>query len=99
MNTNFHFLKNEWPTFFDRASRAEGFVRTDPRASLTYARMALEVAINWMYRNDESLEMPYDDNLSALMANRDFKDQFNYKLLNERHLIRKTGNQIGRAHV
>src|SRR5690554_543101 len=92
MNTNFHFLKNEWPTFFDRASRAEGFVRTDPRASLTYARMALEVAINWMYRNDESLEMPYDDNLSALMANRDFKDQFNYKLLNELHLIRKTGN-------
>ena len=92
MNTNFHFLKNEWPTFFDRASRAEGFVRTDPRASLTYSRMALEVAINWMYRNDESLEMPYDDNLSALMTNRDFKDQFNYKLLNELHLIRKTGN-------
>lgn len=92
MQTNFHFLKNEWPTFFDRASRAEGFVRTDPRASLTYARMALEVAINWMYRNDEEMEMPYDDNLSALMVNRDFKDQFNFKLLNELHLIRKTGN-------
>jgi len=92
MNTNFHFLKNEWPTFFDRASRAEGFVRTDPRASLSYARMALEVAVNWMYRNDEEMEMPYDDNISALMVNSDFKDQFNYKMLNELHLIRKTGN-------
>ena len=43
MNSNFQFLKNEFATFHDRAVKAEQHVITDPRTSLVYSRMALEV--------------------------------------------------------
>ena len=92
MHTNFYFLKDQWSTLFDRAHRAEQLARTDHRASLAYARMALELAVNWMYRNDEDLHMPYEGNLSGLLLTPEFKDQFSYKMYNELHLIRKTGN-------
>ncbi|WP_274475386.1 DEAD/DEAH box helicase family protein [Mangrovimonas aestuarii] len=92
MNTNFQFLQSEFATFFDRAVNAEKLVITDPRASLFYARMALEVAVNWMYVNDDELELPNDKTLNSLMVQASFKEQFNHKLYNELHLIKKTGN-------
>ncbi|HTN69042.1 MAG TPA: DUF4145 domain-containing protein, partial [Dysgonamonadaceae bacterium] len=92
MNSNFLFLKNEFATFFDRAVKSEQTVITDPRTSLVYCRMALEEAINWMFANDEELEMPYDTSLNSLMVQTQFKEQFNHKLYNELHIIRKTGN-------
>lgn len=92
MTTNFHFLQTEFPVFFKRAEKAEQLVITDPRTSLVYSRMALEEAINWMYQNDAELEMPYDTSLNSLMMHSDFKAQFNHKLYNELHLIRKAGN-------
>lgn len=92
MNTNFHFLEQEFKTFFERTVKAEEFVITDPRTSLVYSRMAMEVAINWMYANDEELEKPYDTSLNSLMLHHEFKAQFNHKLYNELHLVRKAGN-------
>ena len=92
MSTNFQFLKNEFATFYDRAHNAEQSVITDPRASLFYARMALEVAVNWMFVNDEELELPYDKSLHSLLIDQTFKAQFNHKIYNELHLIKKTGN-------
>jgi type I restriction enzyme, R subunit len=90
--TNFIFLINEWPKFYDRAVKAEKLAITDPRTSLTYARMALELAINWMYKNDSELELPYDTSLSSLMKTLEFKNQFGNKFYNEIDLIRKVGN-------
>jgi type I restriction enzyme R subunit len=92
MSTNFQFLKNEFSVFYDRAVKAEQLVITDPRASLFYARMALEVAVNWMYTNDKSLEIPFDKGLHNLLLQPEFKTQFNFKMYNELHLIKKTGN-------
>ncbi|MBJ7881869.1 DEAD/DEAH box helicase family protein [Gelidibacter salicanalis] len=92
MNSNFQFLKNEFATFFDRAVKAEQSVITDPRTSLVYSRMALEEAINWMYANDAELETPYDTSLNSLMVQTQFKEQFNHKLYNDLHIIRKVGN-------
>lgn len=92
MKTNFNFLEAEFKTFFQRAIKAEELVITDPRTSLVYSRMALEVAINWMYTNDAELEMPYDSSLNSLMMHTQFKEQFGHKLYNELHLIRKVGN-------
>jgi type I restriction enzyme R subunit len=92
MSTNFHFLATEFKVFYDRAHRAEQSVITDPRASLFYARMALEVAVNWMFVNDEELELPYDKSLHNLLLEPSFKEQFNHSLYNELHLIKKTGN-------
>ena len=90
--TNFQFLKEEFKVLFDRVEKAESFVITDPRTSLVYSRMALEEAINWMYTNDKELEMPYDSSLNSLMMQPQFKEQFNHKLYNELHIIRKAGN-------
>ncbi len=92
MNSNFHFLQREWAELFQRASKAEELVVTDPRTSLAYARMALELAVNWMFNNDRELETPYDTSLNSLMKSNDFKDQFPFKLYNEIDLIRKVGN-------
>jgi type I restriction enzyme R subunit len=92
MSTNFHFLATEFKVFYDRAHRAELSVITDPRASLFYARMALEVAVNWMFVNDEELELPYDKSLHSLLLDQTFKEQFNHSLYGELHLIKKTGN-------
>jgi type I restriction enzyme R subunit len=39
-STNFQFLA-EWRDLFQRAKKAEQLVLSDPRTSLTYARMAL----------------------------------------------------------
>lgn len=92
MNTNFQFLAEEWADFYQRSVKAEQFVITDPRTSLTYARMALELAINWMFTNDEELTLPYDTSLNSLMKQREFQEQFPHKLYSEIDLIRKAGN-------
>ncbi|MFD2907521.1 DEAD/DEAH box helicase family protein [Flavobacterium ardleyense] len=92
MNTNFQFLAEEWADFYQRSVKAEQCVVTDPRTSLTYARMALELAINWMFTNDEELTLPYDTSLNSLMKQREFQEQFPHKLYNEIDLIRKAGN-------
>lgn len=92
MNSNFHFLTTEFTVFFDRTKKAEQLVISDPRASLFYARMALEVAVNWMYTNDEELELPHDKSLHNLLVQQEFQEQFNHKLYNELHLIKKIGN-------
>ena len=92
MKTNFQFLAEEWADFHQRSVKAEQMVVTDPRTSLTYARMALELAINWMFTNDDELTLPYDTTLNSLMKQREFQEQFPHKLYNEIDLIRKTGN-------
>jgi type I restriction enzyme R subunit len=92
MNSNFHFLQQQWPDLYQRASKAEQLVHTDPRTSLTYSRMALELAVNWMFNNDDELELPYDTSLNSLMKNIAFQQQFPFKLYNEIDLIRKVGN-------
>jgi len=92
MVTNFQFLASEWAAFHERTVKAEQWVFTDPRTSLTYARMALELAINWMFNNDDELTLPFDTSLNSLMKQREFQEQFPHKLYNEIDLIRKTGN-------
>ncbi|HAI18262.1 MAG TPA: restriction endonuclease, partial [Xanthomarina gelatinilytica] len=92
MNTNFHFLNNEFPTLSDRTQKAEKLVITDPRTSLIYCRMALEEAVNYMYANDEELETQFDTSLHNLLVQPEFKAQFNHKLYNELFIIKKAGN-------
>lgn len=92
MSSNFRFLDNEFPTFYDRAVKAEQTVITDSRTSLLYSRMALEEAVNWMYANDEELESQYDTSLHNLLVQQAFKEQFNHKLYGELFLIKKAGN-------
>ena len=57
--THFAFLATGWPEIHDAARRAERLVYADARASSFYARRALELAVDWMYRNDPALTLPY----------------------------------------
>jgi hypothetical protein len=45
--SQFSFLFAEFPDVFTHASRAEGIALSDPRAACFYARLALEVGVNW----------------------------------------------------
>lgn len=92
MNTNFQFLASEFSLFYDRASKAEEYVNTDPRTSLICARAAMEAGIHWMYSHNTNLEYPYDTTLNSLMLDAAFKAEFPHKLYTEIHLIRRTGN-------
>ena len=92
MTSNFQFLETEFSTFYDRASKAESNVIKDPRTSLMYARMALEYGVNFMYINDENLELPHDSSLHNLLVQPDFKSQINHKLYNQLFIIKKVGN-------
>lgn len=92
MNTNFHFLSTEWPEFFNLCIKAEKFTITDPRTSLTIARSALELAVNWQFSNDDELDLPFDTSLNSLIKQRSFQDQFQNKFYTEIDLIRKVGN-------
>ena len=71
--SQFAFLRREWPTVFDAASKAEAAVHADPRAACFYARRTLELAVHWAYKHDAALRLPYQDNLSALIHEPSFK--------------------------
>jgi type I restriction enzyme, R subunit len=70
--SNFAFLRFEWPEVFTAASRAESLVYPDPRAACFYARRALEFAVQWLYKAERALTLPYQDNLAALLAEPSF---------------------------
>lgn len=67
MSPNFHYLATEWPAIYEAAVKAEALVHPDPRTACFYARRALEVTVEWLYKHDCSLSLPYQDNLNALI--------------------------------
>ena len=71
--SSFSFLKSEWPDVCEAAEKAAAAVHPDPRAASFYSRRALELAMQWLFRNDETLRMPYQENLSALIHEPTFK--------------------------
>ncbi len=73
-STNFVFLEGEWRDVHAAAGRAESLANSDARAACFYARRGLEVVVQWLYRHDSSLRLPYQDNLSALIHEPTFKE-------------------------
>ena len=65
--THFQFLEAEWSDVFESAGKAEAVAIVDPRTACFYARRALELAVNWAYKFDRALKLPYQDNVSALI--------------------------------
>ncbi|MEQ8339128.1 MAG: DEAD/DEAH box helicase family protein [Cyclobacteriaceae bacterium] len=53
--SNFAFLDNTLQGVKDQATAAEQYVRSDPRVSVFYSRLALEHAVYWLYNHDDSL--------------------------------------------
>ena len=92
--SNFSFLKtDEWRPIYAAAARAEQYAQADPRAALFYGRRAVELLVAWLYDHDPAFRRPYDDNLSALMADASFKDGVPADVRDKMHALRKLGNE------
>jgi type I restriction enzyme R subunit len=90
--SNFQFLQQKWPVLFDSAQRTESAVNPDARTACFYARRTLEQTIVWMYQNDRSLKMPYDDRLSALVGEPTFQSTVRPEVLAKARFIKEIGN-------
>ena len=91
--SNFAFLEAEWPSLYEAAIKASNAVYPDPRTACFYARRALELAVQWMYKHDYSLLLPYQDNLSALIHEPTFKEVAGEAIFNKARVITRLGNQ------
>ena len=90
--SNFGFLAGEWPELFAEAEMAEKAVKADPRTSCFYARRTLEAAVNWLYRADESLRLPYQSNLDAMISEPTMVNLVGPAIRTKMHVIRRQGN-------
>lgn len=92
--TNFDYLKSEsrFESFADAAIAAEKVLHIDVATSAINCRRAMEYAVKWMYSVDDDLDMPYDDKLSSLINDEDFRDIVQYDLWKRLDFIRKVGN-------
>jgi type I restriction enzyme R subunit len=91
--SQFTFLQVEFPAIYESANKAFSAVYPDPRTACFYARRALELTVNWLYQYDNSLELPYHDNLSALIHEPTFKTLVGEAVFNKTRVIIKLGNQ------
>src|SRR5690606_26400062 len=88
----FAFLKAEWPAIYEEAKRAAAAAYPDSRAACFYARRTLELTVKWMYKHDNTLKLPYDDRLSALLHEPTFKSLVGQAIFNKARVITRLGN-------
>lgn len=92
--SNFEFLK-QTPIFnhFSQATcDAENSIGLNTVTCSILSRRALELGVKWLYANDEELQIPHQENLSALIHNITFKKMVDEKLLKQMEYIIKLGN-------
>ncbi len=90
--SQFSFLKPEFPTIYESAHKAFRTAYRDPRTACFYTRRALELTVNWLYKYDTSLRLPYQDNLSALVHEPTFKELVGEAVFNKAKYIIRLGN-------
>ena len=90
--TQFAFLKLEFPTIYESANKAFKTAYLDPRTACFYARRSIELTVNWLYKYDTSLNLPYQDNISALIHEPTFKNLVGEAIFNKAKYIIKLGN-------
>ncbi len=92
MTSQFAFLASDFADVLTHAGRAERVARSDPRAACFYARLALEVAVNWMFANDGTLSAPYETTLSARIHEPTFRKVVGQGRFVSANIIRDFGN-------
>lgn len=90
--SNFSFLTDEWNNLGKAALKAELSVNFDPRAACFHARRTLELAVQWIYANDNSVRRPYDDQLNALIHETTFRRLLSNDLFLKVRTIKDIGN-------
>src|SRR5438105_14952033 len=96
--SNFAFLQPEWPALHDAATKAESFANCDARTACFYARRGLEVVVHWLYKHDSSIQLPYQDNLSALIHEPTFRTAVGPVVFAKAKLIKDLGNLAVHSH-
>ena len=94
MGGNFSFLKDNdiFKSFYNACIEAEKSILVSPATTAILTRRALELAVKWIYSFDDSLYVPYQDNLSSLIHDNNFIETIDYKLLPLIKYIVKLGN-------
>lgn len=92
MKSNFEFLEKCFEDLYQASLQAEQSVYTAPRTSCMYSRRALELTVKEIYKLDNTLSTPYQETLSAMMHEYDFKKALDNELFQRINLIRKLGN-------
>ena len=92
--SNFDFiLKNEiFKAFAEASVEAEKSIAVANVSCTILCRRALELAVKWIYANDRELVLPYQNNLSSLVYDINFKSMINEKVFNGMTYIIKLGN-------
>ncbi|MGW0007337.1 DEAD/DEAH box helicase family protein [Nocardia grenadensis] len=90
--SNFDFLRAEWPDLFVEAVRAERSAVGDPRVACFFARRALELAVNWLYKADSSLQIPYRDDLNAKLKEPTLVQVAGSVMVTKMDVVRRRGN-------
>ncbi len=90
--SNFAFLGAEFPEIYESAKKAESYDAGDPRTAAFYARRTVELAVQWVYKNDSGLSFPYDDRISALIHEPSFQARSGQAIFTKAKLIIRIGN-------
>ena len=90
--SQFAFLEPEFQETYDSAQRAESLANSDPRAACFYSRRALELAVTWIYENDPTVQLPYREDLSALIHEPTFRQMVGQPVFYKCRAIKELGN-------
>lgn len=92
--SNFEFLtsKIEYELFAGACVEAERVLIASPAMCAVGARKALELAVKWVYSADNTISMPYKDNLQSLIHEPSFRFALDSKTWRKMPFIIKLGN-------
>ena len=92
--TNFEFLKGrtEYALFAPAAIEAEKVYVSAPAMCAVGCRKALELAVKWVYSADNTMQMPYKDNIQSLIHEPSFRFAVDYNTWGKLPFIIKLGN-------
>ncbi|MED4572810.1 DEAD/DEAH box helicase family protein [Brevibacillus agri] len=94
MIANFNFLQGqpEYNLFALACIEAERVLATSPAMSAVGSRKALELAVKWVYSADNTISMPYKDNLQSLIHEPSFRFAMENQTWGKLPYIVKLGN-------
>ena len=94
MSANFEFLEGqtEYLLFANACIEARGARATSPAMAAVGSRKAFELAVKWVYAADNTITMPYKENLQALIHEPSFKFALDNQTWNKLSYIIKLGN-------
>ena len=92
--TNFGFLKekSEYSLFADAAIEAEKVYNSSAAMCAVGCRKAAELAVKWVYSADNTIDMPYRDNIQSLIHEPTFRFAVDYNTWGKLLLIVRLGN-------